>query len=192
VLCCSQGGFLLKAGCTSKACCCYRSTTGCYVPHSPRKLTCGAGLVYPRGAVNPVNPEQLWQLVGPNVQKSKSQKAKENLSTYPCALVAHPTLSVLLLRNRNNPAQASAQYLPTTAAAAAAAPSRAEGPCPRAPWQQKLRMTWQQHPVIALVCSLLFLMVVGLLLGVAIGVSARNQGSFPWWAKGTLHSQSSP
>jgi hypothetical protein len=73
-----------------------------------------------------------------------------------------------------------------TAAEPAAPPSGTEGAKPSL--RQRLRTTWQQHPVLAVSCVLLFLAVVAVTLGVSIGISARNKGRYPWWAKGAVDS----
>lgn len=100
--------------------------------------------------------------------------------TLPCSAVkdsrqAHPILLSALCW----PLQASSGHLPTSSA-----PAGPRGTEPKRTWQQRLRSTWQQHPTLALCFIGLFLTLVAAILGVAIGVSARNRGRFPAWGKG--------
>lgn len=40
--------------------------------------------------------------------------------------------------------------------------------------------------MLALTCVLLVLALVAVILGVSIGISAKNKGRYPWWAKGEV------
>jgi hypothetical protein len=79
--------------------------------------------------------------------------------------------------------QASQGHLPT--AAAPAGPPRSTEP--KLSWKQRLQSNWQKNPALALACIGLFLALVAVILGVSIGVSARNKGRMPWWARGDSH-----
>lgn len=81
------------------------------------------------------------------------------------------------------PQAKSAGQLPTSAAPTSAGTQAA---APKQTWQQRLRSFWQQHPTLALCCMALFLVLAAVILGVAIGISAKNRGKFPWWGKGEL------